>query len=138
MQEEKARIEQRYVKLQETMRALQTELKTANFYGDKVCLYFTVKYCLKMGLSNSFVYCLLLSIPIPPLLFAWMFQKFFPPLYSRSKKLRKTCTIYVNHHEGKITSVFKTVHLFVQGQGQRAPGDGWWCASFNLRRLFQV
>lgn len=60
-----------------------------------------------------------------------MFQKFFPPLNSRSKKLRKTCTIYVNHHEGKIMSVFKTVHLFVQGQGQRAPGDGWWCASFN-------
>lgn len=50
---------------------------------------------------------------------------------TRSKKLRKTCTIYVNHHEGKIMSVFKTVHLFVQGQGQRAPGDGWWCASFN-------
>lgn len=67
-----------------------------------------------------------------------MFQKFFPPLNSRSKKLRKTCTIYVNHHEGKIMSVFKTVHLFVQGQGQRAPGDGWWCASFNLRQLFQV
>lgn len=36
VQEEKARIEQRYVKLQETMRALQTELKTANFYGDKI------------------------------------------------------------------------------------------------------
>lgn len=36
VQEEKARIEQRYVKLQETMRALQSELKTANFYGDKI------------------------------------------------------------------------------------------------------
>lgn len=137
VQEEKARIEQRYVKLQETMRALQTELKTANFYGDKVCLYFTVKYCLKMGLSNSFVYsCCQFQFQL--YFFAWMFQKFFPPLNSRSKKLRKTCTIYVNHHEGKIMSVFKTVHLFVQGQGQRAPGDGWWCASINLRRLFQV
>lgn len=36
VQEEKARIEQRYVKLQETMRALQSELKTTNFYGDKI------------------------------------------------------------------------------------------------------
>ncbi|XP_078313531.1 uncharacterized protein LOC111129851 isoform X4 [Crassostrea virginica] len=36
VQEEKARIEQRYIKLQETMRALQSELKTANFYGDKI------------------------------------------------------------------------------------------------------
>lgn len=36
VQEEKARIEQRYIKLQDTMRALQSELKTANFYGDKV------------------------------------------------------------------------------------------------------
>lgn len=62
--------------------------------------------------------------------------KFFTPLNSRLKKLRKTCTIYVNHHGGKITSVFKTVHLFDQGQGQRAPDDEWWCASFNLRRLF--
>lgn len=35
-------------------------------------------------------------------------------------------------------SVFKTARLSVQGQGQRAPGDGWWCASINLRRLFQV
>ncbi|XP_062604772.1 centrosomal protein of 128 kDa-like isoform X5 [Saccostrea cucullata] len=36
VQEEKARIEQRYVKLQDTMRALQSELKSANFYGDKI------------------------------------------------------------------------------------------------------
>ncbi|XP_056023118.1 centrosomal protein of 128 kDa-like isoform X4 [Ostrea edulis] len=36
VQEEKARIEQRYVKLQDTMRALQSELKSVNFYGDKI------------------------------------------------------------------------------------------------------
>ncbi|XP_061174032.1 centrosomal protein of 128 kDa-like isoform X1 [Saccostrea echinata] len=36
VQEEKARIEQRYIKLQDTMRALQSELKSANFYGDKI------------------------------------------------------------------------------------------------------
>lgn len=39
VQEEKARIEQRYVKLQDTMRALQSELKSVNFYGDKVPHY---------------------------------------------------------------------------------------------------
>lgn len=93
-----------------------------------------------MGLSNYFVSSCSdrIILPIPIFFYCIDVSKFFPPLNSRLKKLRKTCTIYVNHHGGKITSVFKTVRLFVQGQGQRAPDDEWWCASFNLRRLFQV
>ena len=40
VQEEKSRIEQRYLKLQDTMRALQDEIQSANFCGAKVIVMF--------------------------------------------------------------------------------------------------
>lgn len=44
VQEEKARIEQRYLKLQNTMRSLQDEIQSANFCGAKVTTG-TFTYC---------------------------------------------------------------------------------------------
>lgn len=58
MREEKAKIEQRYVRLQETMRALQDEIKCANLSGLKV---FCELICLKYILKPEFIATILFS-----------------------------------------------------------------------------